>query len=120
MTALPLPGSIISYVVILLPLCFPQHISYSLPSPPLQALYCTNPNCTIHRQSLETYCKSLCKTLKDSAELTLPLSRQGHIIPGWNNAAALLKSKANFWHKVWKEAGSPCSGVLFDIKHHSR
>ena len=97
-----------------------EHISYSLPSPPLQALHCTNPNCTIHRQSLETYCKSLCKTLKDSAELTLPLSRQGRIIPGWNNAAALLKSKANFWHKVWKEAGSPCSGVLFDIKRHSR
>ena len=33
-----------------------------------------------------------------------------------------FKSKANFWHRVWREAGCPCSGVLFDIKHcsHSR
>ena len=58
-----------------------EHISYFLPSPPLQALHCTNPNCTVHRQSLETYCKSLCKTMKDSAELH-QLSRQGRIIPG--------------------------------------
>ena len=39
-----------------------EHISHSLPSPPLQALHCTNPNCTIHRQSLETY-SNLCVRL---------------------------------------------------------
>lgn len=45
-----------------------EQISYSLPSPPLQAFHCTDPNCTIHRHSLETYCISLCNTLKYSAD----------------------------------------------------
>ena len=34
-------------------------------------------NCTVYRQKLETYCLSLCNTLKVSAELTLPLARLG-------------------------------------------
>ena len=91
----------------------------SLPVPPLEAFQCADHNCTIHRQVLESYCKSLCNTLKVSAELTLPLGRQGWVIPGWSNSAGILKSKANFWHRVWKEAGCPCSGVLFEIKRHS-
>ena len=92
----------------------------SLPAPPTEALRCTNPDCTSHLRVLELYCDSLCNTLKVSAELTLPLSRQGRVIPGWNKAASMLKSKANFWHRVWREAGCPCSGVLFDIKRRSR
>ena len=41
-------------------------------------------------------------------------------VPGWNTAARLYKEKANFWHAVWKQAGSPTSGVLHQIKKFSR
>ena len=44
-----------------------------LPVPPLEAFQCAEHNCTIHCQVLESYCKSLCSTLKVSAELTLSL-----------------------------------------------
>ena len=40
---------------------------------------------------LELYCDSLCNTLKVSAELTLPLSRQGRVTPGWNKAASMQR-----------------------------
>ena len=62
----------------------------SLPVPPTEALCCTNADCTSHLRVLESYCDSLCNTLKVSAELTLPLSRQGRVIPGWNKAASML------------------------------
>ena len=32
----------------------------------------------------------------------------------------MFKSKANFWYKVWKQAGSPSSGTLFQIKRSSK
>ena len=95
-------------------------VAHSLLASPTEVLCCTNPDCTSHLRVLESYCDSLCNILKVSAELTLPLSRQGRVIPGWNKAASVLKSKANFWHRVWREAGYTCSGVLFDIKRHSR
>ena len=34
--------------------------------------------------------------------------------------ACMLKSKANFWHNIWREAGSPTTGVLFQIKKSSK
>ena len=97
-----------------------SYFHISLPVPPLEAFQCAEHNCTIHRQVLESYCKSLCNTLKVSAELTLLLARQRREISGWSDSAGILKSIANFWHRVWKEAGCPCSGVLFEIKCHSR
>ena len=35
---------------------------------------------------------------------------------GWNDSACLFKKTANFWYKIWKEAGCPKSGVLSQIK----
>ena len=52
--------------------------------------------------------------------LTLPTVCQSSSVPGWNTAAHLYKEKANFWHAVWKQAGSPTSGVLHQIKKSSR
>ena len=57
-------------------------IASSLPVPPFEAFQCAEHNCTIHHQVLESYCKSFCNTLKVSAEVTLPLARQGRVIPG--------------------------------------
>ena len=41
-------------------------------------------------------------------------------VPGWNYSARHLKDKANFWYNVWNSAGSPSSGVLFQIKKSSK
>ena len=38
----------------------------------------------------------------------------------WKDGVQSLKQAANFWYKVWKEAGYPTSGVLFQIKKHTK
>ena len=37
-------------------------------------------------------------------------------LPGWNDGPKILKTQANFWHRVWMEAGCPSSGVLSNIR----
>ena len=41
-------------------------------------------------------------------------------IIGWNDAAKVLRDKANFWYRVWLEAGSPSAGVLAVVKKKSK
>ena len=41
-------------------------------------------------------------------------------LSGWNNSTNTLKQEAHFWHRVWTECGCPTSGVLFQIKKHSK
>ena len=48
------------------------------------------------------------------------VSTHTHVTPGWNDFAKDLKYKANFWHRVWLEAGSPSSGVLTQIKKKAK
>ena len=84
------------------------------------AFACFDPDCSSHYSLLEEYCNSLCTSLKSAASQTLPHTRSSRPVPGWNDSARLLKSKANFWHKVWIEAGRPSSGVLFQIKKRTR
>ena len=42
--------------------------------------------------------------------------KSGKRLVGWNDSACLFKKTANFWYKIWKEAGCPKSGVLSQIK----
>ena len=46
-----------------------------------------------------------------------PSSRR---LAGWKVSAGNLKHSANFWYRIWNEAGCPSSGVLFQIKKHSK
>ena len=41
-------------------------------------------------------------------------------VVGWNDGTQTLKADANFWYRVWSEAGCPCSGVLFEIKKKAK
>jgi hypothetical protein len=39
---------------------------------------------------------------------------------GWNDAARMHKTTANFWFRIWEDAGCPSSGVLFQIKKNTK
>ncbi len=41
-------------------------------------------------------------------------------VPGWTEFVSEYKNKAIFWHKLWKENGSPHTGILFDIRRKTR
>ena len=87
-------------------ICFRNHLSSSLPSLPPDLISCSNPSCVLHQSLLDRLCSSLLASISQSAIQFLPLvNSRSSAIPGWNEVARSLKSKASFWHKVWLEAG---------------
>ena len=47
-------------------------------------------------------------------------SKRRKVVPGWNDFVNEYKNKAIFWHKLWKENGSPHTGILHDIRRETR
>ena len=39
---------------------------------------------------------------------------------GWNKLVRPYKDSAILWHKIWKDSGSPSSGIIFDIRKNTR
>ena len=96
-------------------------IANSLPSFPSDLFTCSDTQCSFHRSAIDFCCSALLCCILQAALHSLPTVKKcGNSIPGWNDAARLYKSKAKFWHKVWCEAGSPSTGVLFQIKRASK
>jgi hypothetical protein len=69
--------------------------------------------------SLDDYAHHLIATLVNCARHCFPChsSPSFRLLVGWNDGSAKLKEGANFWYKVWEQAGCPASGALFDIKN---
>ena len=60
-----------------------------------------------------------------AAEEIIPLSgnnnkKSGNSIPGWTTHVESSYKQAKFWHKIWKENGSPRNGVIADIRRKTR
>ena len=79
---------------------------------------CCNPHFTEHCDLLDEYALWFVQCLLDCALLWMPLRNSGgkRSVAGWNDGTQTLKADANFWYRVWSEAGWRCSGVLFEIK----
>ena len=69
---------------------------------------------------MDKFCDDLACCLDHAARKTLPLTHPTSTVAGWNHSARGLKEKANFWHRVWKQAGSPSAGVLHQLKKLAR
>ena len=63
---------------------------------------------------VDTFLACIC----EAADMFLPHTGypRRHQIPGWNDSVREIKNRADFWHRIWCEAGSPASGTLFQIK----
>ena len=95
-------------------------ISVSLPTLPVEVVSCCAVNCTRHLPALDHYCEKLFTCLLQSAKACIAhCNGQPFHLAGFNDAARNLKTKANFGHRVWSEAGYPSVGVLFQIKQIS-
>ena len=95
-------------------------VSSDLPNLPDSVVDCSDPHCISHRTLIDKVCHNLTNCLYNSALKSIPLACQSKTTPGWNSSVNSLKRKANFWHSVWKQAGSPTAGVLHQIKKSSR
>ena len=87
-----------------------------------EALYCKDRFCKKHYESLQ----KMHDCILDSclkASLSLPHSHSRHdskCIPGFNEYVAPYQNAALFWHKLWKQNGSPRSGIICDIRRKTR
>ena len=79
---------------------------------------CCDPSCTTHHLCMDKFCDYLACCLDHAARKTLPLTHPTSTVAGWNHSAR--GQKANFWHRVWKQAGSPSAGVLHQLKKLAR
>ena len=72
--------------------------------------------CSSCNEYLEKYAQQLVSALLDCALCCFPCrfsSSSGHLA-GWNDKCRKQKDDANFWSKVWEEAGCLCSGAHFN------
>ena len=47
-------------------------------------------------------------------------SNNVNVVPGWSSHVEQCKNDAIFWHKLWKENGSPRSGFLYNNRNSTR
>lgn len=68
---------------------------------------CTDPHCVSHIDIIEIFLESILGCLSEASSKTFPsiVHTRVHTTPGWNDAAKNLKYNANFWHRMWLEAG---------------
>ena len=72
---------------------------------------CCNPCCCEHHVALDQFCDQLSTCLTNQLP-TSSCSFNSTRLAGWNDSAKLLKCHANFWHRIWCEAGCPPAGVI--------
>ena len=80
---------------------------------------CCNPHCCEHYSALDQFCDQLSACLYESGSFCFPTvlcTPNSTCLAGWNDCAKLLKCHANFWHKIWCEAGCPPTGIITQIK----
>ena len=86
-----------------------------------EVLCCCDPSCSVHQHQLEWVCTRLVSQLRASAESCIPSGSAGHrrrrpAVAGWSQFVKPELEASQWWYKLWLEAGSPCAGVLFQLK----
>ena len=88
------------------------------------SITCKDINCSNHMDELETYCMDVLQSIENSAKETLLLSggnlNKERTVPGWNQNCKIPKEQSIFWHSIWKSAGSPNKGALYDVMLHTK
>ena len=97
-------------------------VSCSITTLPSQTYSCVTPNCTEHNHSLDSFARNFLSTLLDCARQCFPQhSSSPRRLVCWNDTScSKLKQTANFWYRLWEDAGHPSSGVLFQIKKNTK
>ena len=97
-------------------------VSQRISSLPPEVFNCSHPHCTIHQNVLDSYSQHLVFTLLTCSSQCFPTisSSSSRKLAGWNDSTTNLKRTANFWHKLWNDAGCPSSGVLFQLKQNTK
>ena len=88
------------------------------------AFNCTEPFCQDHNASLELFHNAIvkaCLLASQGIPKAKPAGRQSDkYLPGWKQYVAPYRTDALFWHRLWKENGSPHTGIIAEIRRTTR
>ncbi len=78
--------------------------------------------CNSHQNDIHDFHDALVTACLEAGSDTLPVRTQNNrkSVPGWQSVVDEQKSRANFWHTLWKENGSPREGILAEIRRVTR
>ncbi|ELT93691.1 hypothetical protein CAPTEDRAFT_194686, partial [Capitella teleta] len=72
-----------------------------------------------HRQAVHEYHDNIVNACIRAAEATIPhAKRRGRA--GWKRHAEPQKKNAILWNRIWKESGSPSTGIIHGIRKKTR
>ena len=98
-----------------------KSILNSLPHISPELTECCTTSCTTHISAIDSVCNEFLSALSFSANLHLPKRSHRHkAVPGWNDLMKPFKDSAAFWNKLWVEAECPSTGILFDLRKHTK
>lgn len=91
---------------------------------PVSAICCSDCNSSAHERDIQEYYDQLITVCTLAAKVSIPIkpcqTESESRVPGWNEHVAEHKQRAIFWHKLWKENGSPRDGSLASIRNSTR
>ena len=86
-------------------------------------VHCT---CTQHTEARDKFVLDIISASIEASHQAIPLSKGGchekvsSAKPGWKEKVGPERSDAMFWHGVWKSAGRPNTGQLFQLMKYTR
>ena len=103
---------------------YQQMVIQHLSSLPLEVANCSDVSCTCHHMhdSLDSYAQHLVNVLLHCSHHCFPChtASSSRKLIGWKDGSSKLKEDANFWYRVWDQAGRPSTGTFFTLKKHTK
>ena len=87
---------------------------------------CASMKCQHHSLQVDEYALAICESLDSAARSHLPMSGssrkagQSPAVPGWNEYVKPFQDESKFWNGLWKAAGSPQYGDLYNNQMSSK
>lgn len=91
---------------------FLSHIDY------FNVAYCNDTLCknASHRHQIDVWCDELVKCCLISDNVFPNVNNNGKSCrPGWSCEVKPYRDDCVFWHRIWKDAGCPRNGVVYDV-----
>ena len=98
-----------------------DHPGQCIPKLPIDLSSCSDTACSQHNTLIDEYADKLVSTLITCASCCFPAQlSSSQTLVGWKDSCKDLKQDADFWYKVWREAGCPLTGALSDVRNSTK
>jgi len=73
-----------------------------------------------HKLELDALLAMMCDSAIEAGESIFPKKHKSLSKPRWREEVKPIRDRAMVWHNVWRDAGRPLSGILFDLRQKTR